>query len=256
LRKFKHPLRRREEIVNFNKKTKTSKIEIIKKRLFDVHGDFVKIVEKTFEKSKSKALFIDSEHGEFWAEPCYVITRGWRHPDFKIKKSMLSEHEINDRLKILYGDCVKIDYSTFSGTHKKCVFILNGSKKITKTCKHVLQGFLSSKTKLVPKIKNDKKYAYQKKRMEAIKRATPKWLSPIQKEAIKAIYERARLLTKVTGIEYHVDHIVPLMAKEACGLHVPWNLEVIKKEYNLKNNNKLLWWRVGNPIPNKNNNKG
>jgi 5-methylcytosine-specific restriction endonuclease McrA len=47
-------------------------------------------------------------------------------------------------------------------------------------------------------------------------------------------------LTKLTGERYVVDHIVPLISDEVCGLHVPWNLRVITQEENLRKSNKLL----------------
>lgn len=70
------------------------------------------------------------------------------------------------------------------------------------------------------------------------KDATPRWLSYMQKQEMRALYQQAMIITKTTGIRYVVDHIVPLNGKDVCGLHVPWNLRVITQEENLKKSNK------------------
>lgn len=90
-----------------------------------------------------------------------------------------------------------------------------------------------------------KKYPERKAELSAryrtnkIKR-TPAWLSKEQKEEIKNFYWLARDLRAVTGEEYHVDHIVPLRGQDICGLHVPWNLQVIPKDLNLSKHNKVV----------------
>lgn len=64
-------------------------------------------------------------------------------------------------------------------------------------------------------------------------------LTPEQKAQIVEVYERARRLTLLTGVEHHVDHIQPLAHELCCGLHVPWNLQVLPRELNRAKSNKL-----------------
>lgn len=67
---------------------------------------------------------------------------------------------------------------------------------------------------------------------------TPPWLSEEQHEEILEYFIEAARLSDATGIDHHVDHIVPLRGKSVCGLHVPWNMQVLTATENLKKNNR------------------
>ena len=69
------------------------------------------------------------------------------------------------------------------------------------------------------------------------KNATPNWLTEEQYKLIQEVYTHARECEMLTGDEYHVDHIVPLQGENICGLHVPWNLQVLPADLNLSKSN-------------------
>ena len=77
-------------------------------------------------------------------------------------------------------------------------------------------------------------------RKKHIRLATPKWLTKDQKLQIRSFYEEAERLKSETGVDYEVDHIVPLRGGIVSGLHVPWNLRVITAAENQAKNRKLL----------------
>lgn len=72
------------------------------------------------------------------------------------------------------------------------------------------------------------------------RQATPPWLSKEQVAQIRQIYRSAQELTAATGVLYEVDHFVPLASEVVCGLHVPWNLQVVPREINRRKTNKHL----------------
>ena len=76
-------------------------------------------------------------------------------------------------------------------------------------------------------------------RKKAIKQRTPIWLTDIDFERIENGYKLAALLTKLTGISYHVDHIIPLQGKFVSGLHVPDNLRAINGIENISKKNRF-----------------
>jgi hypothetical protein len=79
-----------------------------------------------------------------------------------------------------------------------------------------------------------------KARRRKHREATPPWLTRKQKSEIRQLYQIAITMTKTTGEQYVVDHIVPLRSGVVCGLHVPWNLRVITQEENLIKSNKHI----------------
>ena len=70
-------------------------------------------------------------------------------------------------------------------------------------------------------------------------KAMPSWLTTKHHEEIEAFYTEAQRLTTATGIKYHVDHIYPLQGKTSCGLHVPWNLQVLTAAENCSKGNRI-----------------
>lgn len=95
------------------------------------------------------------------------------------------------------------------------------------------------------KLQNKKKNPEYYKSLVSVRRrrfrnATPKWLTQEHKRSIRQLYIDAMAVTRVTGVPYVVDHIIPLNGDLVSGLHVPWNLQVMTREENLRKSNKVI----------------
>ena len=88
----------------------------------------------------------------------------------------------------------------------------------------------------------DRMRMYGASRRALQKQALPTWLTESQMSEIDAIYAHAKDCEVVSGQIYHVDHIVPLKGENVCGLHVPWNLQVLPSDVNLSKHNNYNGW--------------
>jgi 5-methylcytosine-specific restriction endonuclease McrA len=92
---------------------------------------------------------------------------------------------------------------------------------------------------------HSKAISHTAKRRAIQLKATPPWLSPEQEEAINKTYYKCSELSLTTGKNHDVDHIVPLQGKSVCGLHVPWNLQILTASENRSKGNAFDDWGDG-----------
>lgn len=86
---------------------------------------------------------------------------------------------------------------------------------------------------------NKDKFAHYSAKRRATKlQATPPWITEEQSKDIENFYSLSRKLSKLTGEPMEVDHIVPLQGENVCGLHVPWNLQVLHMKLNRTKGNR------------------
>jgi len=71
---------------------------------------------------------------------------------------------------------------------------------------------------------------------EVFANATPWWANM---DRIREIYEERDAVSQRTGVQHHVDHIVPLKSKYVCGLHNEFNLQILPAADNLSKSNKV-----------------
>ena len=83
--------------------------------------------------------------------------------------------------------------------------------------------------------------AYVEKRRAAKMKCLPCWNNSFDSFVFEESARIARLRSKVTGIKWSVDHMLPLQADTVCGLHSWRNLQVIPSTLNFSKANKMVY---------------
>ena len=90
---------------------------------------------------------------------------------------------------------------------------------------------------------NNKDYYFSKtaKRKLKIKQSIPAWDREFTDFAYEEAFDLCKIKQTLFGIEYNVDHVVPLNGTNVCGLHVWNNFAVIDAIENRKKGNTHVW---------------
>lgn len=113
----------------------------------------------------------------------------------------------------------------------------NNAKKIALYNEQYRKNNLEITRNCPSRFDKPKIYARNAKRRANKKLATPKWLSKDDYRFIELFYKEAVRLSN-SNTTYEVDHIIPLNGENVCGLHVPWNLQILTTEENILKSNK------------------
>lgn len=89
---------------------------------------------------------------------------------------------------------------------------------------------------------NLEKYRFYEASRRARKaNATPAWFGELDEMVLSEAFSLCVQREKETGIKWHVDHLIPIQARMACGLHYSDNVQVIPAAVNCLKSNQLIF---------------
>ena len=126
-------------------------------------------------------------------------------------------------------------FRSYAGGHKRrCNKCSKRNSRKQRTIRKGLKSPIGSRRhiKAISIVDNDR--SRQKLTQRRRKQANVIWAD---RSKMLEIYKECRQLNR-SGIKFHVDHIVPLLGKNVCGLHNEFNLQIIPAIDNLRKSNK------------------
>jgi 5-methylcytosine-specific restriction endonuclease McrA len=90
----------------------------------------------------------------------------------------------------------------------------------------------------VARYQNENKEYYAE--LKARRRARTKESDELTQFCFQEAMDLRRLREETTGFKWHIDHIVPLKHKDACGLHTAANFQVVPAGWNCQKGNRSM----------------
>jgi hypothetical protein len=195
---------------------------------------------------KYKQIFdLANKKNSIWLNNWFLHSFGFKHCTKCNKTKTLDNYSINNKSADKVCDyckpcsCKAGKAYRADNPNKIKAYNINNVDKIAKYHK-AYRSNNADKIKAYKLANPDKRNAIQAKRRASNLQATPKWLTTEQLKQILTFYVEAKRLEQETGVKYHVDHIIPLQGSNVCGLHVPWNLQILSATENLSKGNKVI----------------
>lgn len=123
---------------------------------------------------------------------------------------------------------------------KKEYYLKDREKVIARTKQWKIENKEADKlhTKKYRDRNKGKRNALTAKRRASKLQATPKWLTKEQLDDIRQIYQDVQDIQWLAEEKLSVDHIIALQGENVCGLHVPWNLQILTLKEKCQKGNK------------------
>lgn len=131
------------------------------------------------------------------------------------------------------ASCVKEDVDEWRKNNPDCRKREHQRVRVKKGIKTREQWLSDLVASSIGRKASSAKYAH--KRHSRVK-VTDELTNFVVEEAAKL----CELRKTVTGFDWHIDHIVPLNHKKACGLHIANNLQVVPASWNVEKGNRNM----------------
>lgn len=190
-------------------------------------------------KNRARLLVKEAEWRRANRELVKLKSRAWRqaHPELTSMRQKTYYHakrEDNVRKKREYNRARRDEINAKS----RAYVAAHPDRKLKRGAayREANRQAIRAKNAAYARANPEKIVASVRRRQLAKQRAMPAWVDQV---AISAFYKLSASRTRETGILHHVDHIVPIRGRNVCGLHVPWNLQVLTEAENCRKSNKF-----------------
>ncbi len=165
----------------------------------------------------------------------------------KCKNENIAERRVSNK-DCLCNECQKAAKNrkiTWANNNKNKIkqYELNNKEKREKQRKEwelENKEKMSSYSKVWRLNNKEKVYEWNNTRRADKMLAVPVWYNEFDEFVMQEAFHLSEIRTKLFKIKWHVDHMIPLKAKEACGLHCASNIQVIPQKLNNIKVNKMM----------------